>query len=247
MKNAEVCVVLPVLNEQDNLAWLLPRLKERYEVLVVDNGSTDDSVLVCHRHQVTVISQPERGYGAAIAKAAEHLDELRPEVPIMVVFDADGTSPIAAIAAVVGPVLADDADMVLGQRTQQQKGAMPWHARFGNALTTTLIGLSTGRYFEDLGPLRAIPVATLIALKMTDRNYGWNVEMQMKAVHRGLRIKEVGVTYLRRRFGRSKISGNLIGSIRAAVKILYRVGYFHVSLRRTPKLPVPKRQQSNRG
>lgn len=237
-----VCIVMPVLNEQDNLGWLLPRLKRSYPVLVVDNGSTDDSAAVCQRYDVPVIHQPERGYGAAIAKAAEYLHKERPDLPVMVVFDADGTSPMAAIPAVLAPVLAGDSDLVLGQRTNQQKGAMPWHARFGNALTTTLIGLSTGRYFVDLGPLRAIPVATLVDLGMTDRNFGWNVEMQMKAVHRGLRIHEVGVTYVRRRFGRSKISGSVVGSIRAAAKILYRVGYFHVTLRRTEKPSLPRRK-----
>lgn len=239
-----VCIVMPVLDEQDNLSWLLPRLKAKYDLLVVDNGSTDDSVLVCQRHGVAVISQAERGYGAAIAKAAEHLHDNDRDQTLMVIFDADGTSPLEAIPRLIAPITEGECDLVLGQRTTQQKGAMPWHARVGNGLTTLLIGLSTGRYFLDMGPLRALKVETLRDLNMTDRNYGWNVEMQMKAVHRGVRIEEIGVTYARRRFGRSKISGSILGSIRAAIKILYRVGYFHVQLRRTPKLPATQHRRS---
>lgn len=226
-----VCVVLPVLNERDNLAWLLPKLKAEYRVLVVDNGSTDGSQKMCKRFDVTVIEQPERGYGAAIALGHDHLRRHAPEVKVMVIFDADGTSPMAAIPLLIEPVLEGRYDLVLGQRTRQQKGAMPWHARFGNLLTTGLIGLSSGRYFLDMGPLRAITVDALERLAMTDRNYGWNVEMQMKAVHHGLAIHEQGVTYAKRRFGRSKISGSVLGSIRAAIKILYRVAYFHFALK----------------
>lgn len=240
MNYPQICLVLPVLDEQDNLDWLLPELiKAHYPVLVVDNGSTDGSVAVCKRLGVEVIHQPERGYGAVIAFAAEHLSRNRPEVEVLVVFDADGTSPMTAIPALLDPIITGSYDLVLGQRTSQQRGAMPIHAQWGNALTTWLIGLSTGRYFLDMGPLRAIKVSSLLALEMTDRNYGWNVEMQMKAVHYGLAITEVDVVYQRRRFGRSKISGSVLGSIKAAVKILYRVAYFHRVLRRSPSTPGP--------
>jgi glycosyltransferase involved in cell wall biosynthesis len=171
----------------------------------------------------TVLSEPRRGYGSACLAGIEYLRAKRPDV--VVFLDADYSDYPDELPAVIQPILTDKYDFVLGSRTQGQAepGALLFQARFGNALATALIRWLYGFRYSDLGPFRAIRFPALLNLGMVDRTYGWNVEMQIKAVRQGLRIAEVPVRYRKRAGGESKVSGTLKGTLLAGYKILWTV------------------------
>ncbi len=213
--------VIPALNEAESLGLVLdalPRPPIR-RVVVADNGSTDATARVAREHGAIVVFEPHRGYGAACLEA---LHALKADPPDVVLFlDADGSDDPAEAPAVLAPILEGRADLVVGSRVLglREPGALSPHARFGNWLATRLIAAFYGARYTDLGPFRAIRYDALVGLEMKDRDFGWTVEMQVKAARRGLRHIEVPVRY-RRRVGRSKISGTVGGSVRAGVKIL---------------------------
>ncbi|NRA67175.1 MAG: glycosyltransferase family 2 protein [Pseudobacteriovorax sp.] len=223
-----IAVILPCLDEGPNLNLLLPQLVGRYRTIVVDNGSKDDSIAIATKAGSEVISCGAKGYGNAVLAGMAYIANQPDNLPqVIVVCDADGTSPASAIPSIIQPILSGSKDFVIGQRKFKQKGAMPSHANFGNWLTVTLMQWCTGFRYHEMGPLRAIRYRSLLDLNMIDRTWGWNVEMQMKAIWQQLRIEEVPITYLRRAYGKSKISGSLWGSIKAGTKIISRVGYFY--------------------
>ncbi len=214
-----VSVVIPALNEERSIPLVLRALPRRlvHEIVVVDNGSTDDTARVARQHGARVVAEPARGYGAACLAGIAACD-----APDIVAFvDADFSDRPEELADVLAPLLDGHADLVVGSRTlgRRERGALLPHARLGNALATTLIRRFFGVRFTDLGPFRAIRAAALAGLDMRDRDFGWTVEMQVKAARRGLRCVEVPVSY-RRRVGRSKISGTIAGTIGASRKIL---------------------------
>jgi len=219
-----VDAVIPALNEEESLGSVLdsiPRPLIRH-VIVADNGSTDATAKVAGDRGAIVVTEKHRGYGAACLRG---LDALAQDPPDIVLFlDADGSDDPSEAAAVVQPIVDGRADLVVGSRVlgRSDPGALTPHARFGNALATRLLALLYGARYTDLGPFRAIRYEALLCLRMRDRDFGWTVEMQIKAARRGLRHVEVPVRY-RRRIGRSKISGTLGGSVRAGVKILATV------------------------
>ncbi len=226
MKHSEVVLVVPALNEEENLDWLLPQLMNWYTVVLVDNGSTDGTPEVARRAGAIVLSHPIKGYGGAVLKGFRHIQadpQLRRRTEAVVVFDADGTSPAEAIPELAGPVVKGLSDLTIGQRVTKEQGAMPIHANFGNWLQTFLIGIVTGRKYLDMGPMRALSVDAIDRLEMRDPTWGWNVEMQMKAAFLKMRITELPIRYKKRVFGHSKISGSLWGSVKAGVKIIYAV------------------------
>ncbi len=219
-----VDAVIPALDEADSLGAVLDALPSPpvRRVVVADNGSTDDTARVAREHGATVVLEPRRGYGAACLKA---LDALAADPPDVVLFlDADLSDDPAQAGAVLLPILEGRADLVVGSRIlgQREPGALSPHARFGNWLATRLLAALYGARYTDLGPFRAIRYDALMALGMKDKDFGWTVEMQVKAARRGLRHTEVPVRY-RRRVGRSKISGTVGGSVRAGIKILATV------------------------
>jgi len=219
-----VDAVIPALDEAASLGAVLDALPSPpvRRVVVADNGSTDGTARVALEHGATVVLEPRRGYGAACLKA---LDRLAADPPDVVLFlDADGSDDPAQAGAVLAPILEGRADLVVGSRVlgEREPGALTPHARFGNWLATRLLAALYGARYTDLGPFRAIRYDALTALRMRDRDFGWTVEMQIKAARRGLRHLEVPVRY-RRRVGRSKISGTVAGSVRAGVKILATV------------------------
>jgi glycosyltransferase involved in cell wall biosynthesis len=221
-------IVMPVLNEEQNLGWLLPELLKCYQVLVVDNGSTDDSARIAKGAGAYVVSCDERGYGIAVQTGFNYLLNC-PDTngkTTVVIFDADGSSPFQKIPDVALPILSGAKDLVIAQRTTQERGAMPTHAKFGNWLQTFLIHFFAGYRYLDMGPMRALSLQAYRRLRMVDRTWGWNVEMQLKALYRQLRIQEVEVFYHKRRYGNSKISGSLVGSLRAGTRILYSVVFY---------------------
>ncbi len=214
-----VAVVIPALNEARSLPATLAEIPPVGRVFVVDNGSTDDTAAVAAAHGATVISEPRRGYGqacqAGIAAAAGQGFE------VLVIMDADHSDYPEELPLLVDPILADRADMVLGDRTARaERGSLTPQQRYGNLLATFLIERVTGHRYRDMGPFRALRMASLLRLGMVDPNYGWNVEMQIKAVRHGLRILELPVGY-RPRIGQSKISGTVRGTVRAGGKIIW--------------------------
>ena len=216
-----VDAVIPALDEAESIGAVLDSLplgllRRR---VVCDNGSRDGTADVARAHGALVVSERRRGYGSACLRA---LAALREDPPDAVLFlDADGSDDPADLPSLLLPIAEGRADLVIGSRAlgEREPGALTPQARFGNALATALIRAFYGARWTDLGPFRAVRWEALERLGMRDPDFGWTVEMQVKAARARLRGVEVPVRY-RRRVGRSKIAGTLSGAVRAGVKIL---------------------------
>jgi len=228
----QVALVIPALNEQDSIQQTLrslpPGVFER--VIVADNGSTDLTAQRAAEAGAVVVSEPQRGYGAACLAGIAALPDSTEAVVFM---DADGSDDPADLPLLLGPIERDEADMVIGSRAlgESEPGAVTPQQRFGNRLAVFLIRLLHGHSYSDLGPFRAIRRSSLDRIQMRDTNYGWTIEMQIKALQHGLRIAEAGVRCRRRRAGYSKVGGSLWGGFAAGCKILWTVARMS---RRTP-------------
>jgi len=215
----EVAVVIPALNEAESLPLVLGDMPPVGHIIVVDNGSTDDTASVARAEGATVVTESRRGYGLACQAGIRQASAVG--AGVVVILDADHSFEPAEIAVLVGPILRDEADMVLGDRTcTAQPGAVLPQQRVGNRLATFLIHRITGHRFRDMGPFRAIRTRALLDLSMEDPDFGWNVEMQIKAVRGGLRIRETPVMCRERQAGNSKISGTIRGSVLAGWKMM---------------------------
>ena len=169
-----------------------------------------------------LVRAPRRGYGTAVQAGMHRLEAAPPD--ILVILDADDADDPELMHRLVDPIVDNDADLVQIDRTlHAEPDALTPPQLFGNWLATELIAATVGLRTHDMGPFRAIRWADLVALGMEDPTWGWNVEMQMKAAHAGLRVREVALPYRARRKGRSKISGSLSGAARAGVRILQAV------------------------
>ena len=221
--NPKISIIIPALNEEESIGRVLNDIPGEIveEVIVVDNGSSDNTVTVSKGLGANVIQEPLKGYGAACLKG---ISILKQDTDIVVFLDADYSDYPQDLHTVVKPIINDNADMVIGSRMsgEREKGALLPQAIFGNKLATFLIRLFWGFKYTDLGPFRAIKYRDLLALNMTDKNFGWTVEMQIKALKKRLRIVEVPVRY-RKRIGKSKITGTFSGTVRAGVKIIYTI------------------------
>ena len=219
---AFISLIIPALNEEAAIGKVLSELpRDLYsQVLVADNGSTDGTAAVAEANGATVVREPRRGYWSACLAAIAHLD---PGAEIVVFMDADSSDVPAEARSLVEPIMAGQADLVIGSRVlgRAERGALQPHQRFGNLLATSLLRLLYGGFpFTDLGPFRAVRASSLRALEMQDRAYGWTVEMQAKALRSKLRIAEAPVSYRRRVGGQSKVSGNLRASFAAGKTII---------------------------
>lgn len=216
-----VDAVIPALNEAASIGLVLralpPGLIRR--VVVCDNGSSDGTPEAAEAAGAFVVREARRGYGAACLKALEAVAADPPDAVLFL--DADMSDDPAQAADIVAPLAAGRADLVIGSRSlgAAEPGALTPQARFGNWLATRLLRRFYGVRWTDLGPFRAIRWDAYVSLRMRDLDFGWTVEMQVKAARAGLRGVEVPVRY-RRRVGRSKISGTFSGSVRAGAKIL---------------------------
>ena len=216
----KVSVIIPVYNEEQALPLVLHELPRARvsEVIVVDNGSTDRTACVAQAAKAKVVREPRRGYGRACQAG---LRAVAADSEVVVFLDGDHSDYPEDLPALLLPIERDEADVVIGSRVlgQAAPGSLTPQQRFGNWLACSLIALRVRRRFTDLGPFRAIRRARLMELGVRDPTFGWNVEMQLKALKGGLRIVEVPVRY-RPRIGRSKISGTISGTIRAGLKII---------------------------
>lgn len=220
----KIGVIIPALNEEASLPKVLagipPGLVE--EVVVVDNGSSDRTAEVAKACCATVLTEPRRGYGSACLTGMAYLKTKDPD--IVVFLDGDYSDYPEEMPKIVRPILMEGYDLVIGSRCRggAERGALLPQARLGNALATWLIRRFYGFAYSDLGPFRAVRFEKLLALDMADRDYGWTVEMQVKAIKGGLKITEVPVRY-RRRIGQSKVTGSWRGTILAGYKILWTI------------------------
>lgn len=218
-----VGLIIPALNEEKALSKVLDELPRAgfARIVVVDNGSTDATAQVARASGAEVVAEPRRGYGAACLRG---LATLADDVDIVVFMDADGSDVAGEAAQLIEPIAQGKADLVIGSRERGRAaaGSLQPAQRFGNRAAVTLMWLLYGHRYTDLGPFRAIRWSSLKKLDMRDTNFGWTVEMQVKALKRGVRVQEIPVSY-RVRIGQSKISGTVGGSARAGLRILWTI------------------------
>ena len=194
------------------------------EVIVCNNASTDRTSEVAAAHGAKVVFQPLKGYGNACLKGMEYIAQKSIKPDIVVYLDADYSDHPEEMPFLIAPIREGGYDMVIGSRALgvRERGSMTPQQVFGNWLATRLIQLFFNYTFTDLGPFRAIRYDKLLEINMIDRNYGWTVEMQIKAAKKKLRCTEVAVMY-RKRIGVSKVSGTVKGTIMAGYKIILTI------------------------
>jgi glycosyltransferase involved in cell wall biosynthesis len=213
-----VSVVIPALNEAENIAAVVREMPWDLisECIVVDNGSTDATAAQAVSAGARVVQQPQRGYGRACAAGAAVAVG-----GILVFMDGDGSDVPAEMGKLLQPILADECDFVIGSRMRgnREPGSMLISQIFAAWLAGLLIRLLYRVSYTDMGPFRAITREALSRLEMREQTYGWNLEMQMRAAQRALRIREIPVSYRKRTAGVSKVAGSLSGSLKAAIRI----------------------------
>ena len=219
---SRISVIIPAFNEEDSIGLVLDALPQNliHEVIVVDNNSTDNTARSASEKGARVVAEQRRGYGSACLKGISVLDN-----PDIVVFlDGDFSDYPEELVKLVAPIESGEMDFVLGSRMilPESRSALLPQSRYGNQLAVFLMRLFFRHQYTDLGPFRAIRYESLQAIAMQDTNFGWTMEMQIKAVKKGLRILEIPVKY-RERVGVSKITGTFSGTIKAGTKIIYTI------------------------
>lgn len=203
-------IVLPCLDEAEALPAVLRELPAGWPVLVVDNGSTDATAQVAAALGARVVTENRRGYGAAV-----HAGLAAAEADLVAFLDGDGSLDPAVLADMAERVLSGATDLAVGRRVPVQRGVWPWHARLGNLLIAALLR-RRGIPVHDIAPIRLARRTALLELGVADRAFGYPLELLMRAGAAGWRIHEVDVAYRPRAGGRSKVSGSVRGTLRAA-------------------------------
>ena len=227
----EIRVVIPAYNEEKSIGLVVQDIPGMVqEIIVVNNGSTDSTARRATLAGATVLTEERKGYGRACLTALEYISRNGLTPDIVVFLEGDYSDFPEELPKLIIPILEEGMDMVVGARVSRwrEKGAMTPPQRFGNRLACTLMGVLFQSPFTDLGPFRAIRYDRLTGLGMQDLTYGWTIEMQLKALKKGYKCREVPVHY-RNRIGTSKVSGTVKGATLAGVKILSWI--FKYSLR----------------
>lgn len=222
-----ILVIIPAFNEARAIGQVIGDIPHELvdEVVVVNNASTDETEANARAAGATVLREDRRGYGWACLRGIAYAQTRDPD--LIVFLDGDYSDHPEELRLLVGPILRGEADFVLGSRMlgAREPGAMLPQALLGNRLACFLMRLFWGARYTDLGPFRTIRFEDLLALEMQDKTFGWTIEMQIKAVQAGLRIREVPVSY-RRRVGVSKVTGTVSGTVKASVKILWTIARY---------------------
>jgi glycosyltransferase involved in cell wall biosynthesis len=216
-------IIIPAYNEEDSIAKVINDIDKALvrEIVVVDNGSSDQTAKIAGQAGATVLSEYKKGYGSACLRGIEHISSKLVTPDIVVFIDADFSDHPQEMNQLITPIAEAEFDLVIGSRTlgKREKGSMAPQQIFGNWLATGMMRLFYQIHFTDLGPFRAIRWKKLLELNMQDQTYGWTIEMQLKAAKQKFKYAEVPVSY-RKRIGMSKISGTMKGTILAGYKII---------------------------
>lgn len=215
-------MITPAYNEQDSIGKVIkdiPTIVE--EIIVVNNNSSDATAAVAVNAGATVVDEPRAGYGYACLKGMEYIADKNDKPDIIVFLDGDYSDYPEELVKLITPIIDNDIDFVIGARKKvlRERGSMTVQQVFGNQLATFLMRLIYKSKFTDLGPFRAIKYEKLLQMQMTDKTYGWTVEMQLKALKQKMSYIEVPVRY-RIRIGVSKVSGTVKGTVMAGIKII---------------------------
>ena len=220
-----VAIVIPALNEEEGLPSVLASIPEALgaQIVVVDNGSTDRTAEVATEWGAVVLEERHRGYGSACLRAIAWLAVQEPPPAVVAILDADGSDDPSLLQDFVARIERGEADVVLSTRTHggAEPGSLGAVQSLGNRVQTAVLNRRFGLQLTDMGPMRTIRFSALLGLEMSDRTWGWNVEMAARAAQGRLRIAEVPVPYAKRRTGESKISGSVVGAARAGGRILW--------------------------
>ncbi len=222
----DIDVIIPAYNEESSIGLVLDDIPSTLvrEVIVCNNNSTDNTKSIALSRGAVVVDATQKGYGSACLKGMDYIASKSDTPDIVVFLDGDYSDHPEQMNELVEPIISSDYDMVIGSRAMGkiEQGSMEPQQIFGNWLATTLIRAFYRVNFTDLGPFRAIKYSSLLALNMQDRDFGWTVEMQVKAAKMKLKSIEIPVNY-RKRIGVSKISGTIKGTILAGHKILWTI------------------------
>ena len=237
MHRPKIDVIIPAYNEEASIGKVIEAIPKDWvrEIIVCNNNSSDNTAEVARAAGATVLLQPKKGYGSACLKGMEHIaeKELAKHPDIVVFLDGDYSDHPEELPLLIEPIINEGAELVIGSRAagKMERGAMMPQQIFGNWLATSLIRWLYKYEFTDLGPFRAIQYDSLIGLEMNDPDFGWTVEMQVKAAKHKLKCREIPVTY-RQRIGVSKVSGTIKGTILAGHKIIwtiFKLSLIHIS------------------
>ena len=224
MQKSIITVIIPAYNEEKSIGKVVSDIPRNIvdHVIVVNNNSNDNTVEVAKNAGAIVLDENRKGYGWACLKGIEHSKDIKTD--IVVFMDGDYSDYPEEIVKVIAPILESDHDMVIGSRVlgKREKGSLTPQQVFGNWLATKLIRIFYRARFTDLGPFRAIKSEALEQLNMSDKTYGWTIEMQIKASKEKMKFCEVAVNY-RKRIGVSKVSGTIKGTVLAGIKIIFAV------------------------
>jgi glycosyltransferase involved in cell wall biosynthesis len=220
----KVFVVIPAFNEEQSIGKVIHDIPNvpRKNITVVNNGSTDSTQKVAEESGATVLSEARKGYGWACLKGCEYVAKMKGET--IVFLDGDYSDYPDQLPSVIAPIYEQNMDLVIGSRVlgSREKGSMTIPQSFGNWLSSKLLFLFYGVNYTDLGPFRAIRFESYKSLSMSDKTYGWTIEMQIKAAQKKMNYCEVPVDY-KVRIGQSKVSGTIKGAVMAGIKIIFAV------------------------